>query len=497
MSLLSNLKFITKNKGIYNFVSEDIIYDYKKIVTTIFKNNLVNNEFTIIDNYVGFIRSIKASEISGLNENAISYIKYMGQKQDINLKLLENLEVNSVVIDVNDVFIGKYKELYEVVSSRKLVYIVLSNKNIGNIYVKDFNISLPKKEELIIIIGRYFKEKKISINKEMIEQITNYLTGIPITKLIEILNYSIFQFRENKKDFFKTLLEEKKNYFKLNLSMEFIEEVEKISDLGGQNALKAWLKERESSLSLKAENLGIPFPKGLLLVGIQGCGKSLTAKSISSMWKMPLLKMDFSLLFTTGKTPEVTFKENLLMAEKLSPIILWLDEIDKLFSASSSSGVIELKRILGTFLTWLQEKKSKVFVVATANKIDDIPPELLRKGRFDEIFFLDLPKEKERKEIFKIHIKKRNLDYNEFDIDGFTQKSDFFSGSEIEQVVVSVLYRGFYLNKKPSDEDFYDIIEETIPFYYTYEDSIKELKKWAEEKARKASFDDEVYEMFE
>ncbi len=497
MSLLNDLKFIIRNNGIYNLVSQDIIYDYKKIINAIFEHKLIDNEIELIDNYAGFVRTVKSTDINGLEEKAISYIKYMGQKQNLNLKLLKNLKPNSVIIDVDDVFAGKYKELYEFVHSRKLIYIIISSKNTESIYIKDFTIDLPKKEELVSIIETFFKDKKISVNKQMVEQITNYLTGIPVTKLKEILNYSVFLFKENRKDFFKTLLEEKKNYFKLNLSIEFIEEVENMSNLGGQNALKAWLKERESSLTLKADKMGIPFPKGVLLVGIQGCGKSLTAKSISSMWKMPLLKMDFSLLFTTNKTPEVTFKENLIMAEKLSPIILWLDEIDKLFSASSSSGVIELKRILGTFLTWLQEKKSKVFVVATANKIDDIPPELLRKGRFDEIFFLDLPKKKERMEIFKIHLKKRNLDYNEFDIDGFTEKSNFFSGSEIEQIVISVLYRAFYMDKKPTNEDFYNIIEETIPFYYTYEDSIKELKKWAEDKARKASFDDEAYEMFE
>lgn len=497
MSLLDNLKFITMNDGIYNFVSADVIYDYKNIINIIFNKDLVENNRIVIDNYLGYVRTVKASKIGELEQKAISHVKYLGQIQKLNTKFLESLETNSFIIDFNSDLISNYNELYEIVKANKHTYLLLSSKNIESIYVKNFKINLPDKKELISIIEKYFKDNNISINKMIIEQITNYVSGIPITKLNDILSYSIYQFKENRKDFFKTLLEEKKNYFKLNLSIEFIEEVEKISNLGGQNALKAWLKEREKSLSLEAEKLGIPFPKGLLLVGIQGCGKSLTAKSISSMWKMPLLKMDFSLLFTTDKTPEVTFKENLMMAEKLSPIILWLDEIDKLFSASSSSGVIELKRILGTFLTWLQEKTSKVFVVATANKIDDIPPELLRKGRFDEIFFLDLPKEKERNEIFKIHLKKRNLDFKKFNIEEFTKRSDFFSGSEIEQVIVSALYRGFYLNRPITDEDFYNIIEDTIPFYNTYEESIKELKKWAEEKARKASFDDEVYEMFE
>ena len=494
MSILTdNLKFSLNNEGIYNFISYDKVFDYKNIISLIFEKNLTNNEF-IADNYIGHLRKVKYSLIKGIGRKAINYSDY---GDELNLNFLNNLDENAVILDFKDVFNNSYSELYEIVKLKKLHYLIVSGSPKDCIYIKNFEIALPDKFKLVEIVRDFFKLKKINVKDNFIDNISNYLTGIPVTKVKEILNYSLYQFKENKKDFFKILVSEKKKYFKLNLSMEFIEEVENISVLGGQNALKAWLKEREKAISVEAAKKGIPFPKGLLLVGIQGCGKSLTAKSISGMWKMPLLKMDFSLLFTGDKTPEVTFKENLIMAEKLSPIILWLDEIDKLFSASSSGGVIELKRILGTFLTWLQEKISKVFVVATANKIDDIPPELLRKGRFDEIFFIDLPKEKERIEIFKIHFLKRKLNYKKFNLKLLADKTEFFSGSEIEQVIVSALYKGFSENREITEEDLFNIIEETVPFYYTYEENIKELKKWAEEKARKASFDDELFELFE
>ena len=234
------------------------------------------------------------------------------------------------------------------------------------------------------------------------------------------------------------LLSEKKQIISQTEILEYYSVTEKIDNLGGLDNLKDWLKKRKTAFSMQASNYGLPTPRGLLLIGIQGTGKSLAAKAIANDWQLPLLKLDVGKLFggIVGES-ESRLRQMISVAETISPCILWIDEIDKAFSNTESKGDSGTSnRVLATFTSWLSEKTHPVFVISTANNIDLLPLEIIRKGRFDEIFFLDLPKNEEREEIFKIHIKEfRPTSWESFDYSKLANSSESFSGAEIRQSI--------------------------------------------------------------
>lgn len=255
-------------------------------------------------------------------------------------------------------------------------------------------------------------------------------------------------------------------------------------ELGGFTNLKSWLERAQVGFTAEAKSLNLTPPRGIMLVGVPGCGKSLAAKAIAREWKLPLLKLDAGRLFDkfVGES-EKNFRKAIEMAESLSPIVLWVDEIEKAMVAGGGNGDADAglsRRLFGTFLTWLQEKQQDVFVVATANDLSSLPPELLRKGRFDEIFFVDLPDDAEREAIWKIHLGLRKQDSTTFDLGKIVSASDGFSGSEIEQAVVAALYRALY-QKTPLTTDL--LIEElthTVPLSVTRREDIDALRQTAE-----------------
>jgi SpoVK/Ycf46/Vps4 family AAA+-type ATPase len=286
---------------------------------------------------------------------------------------------------------------------------------------------------------------------------------------------------------------EKKQAVRKSGILEFYEAKEGISDIGGLSELKDWLRKRAKVFSPKARVWGLPEPKGILLVGVPGCGKSLTAKAISSLWKLPLLRLDFGTIFSgiVGSSEE-NMRRAIKTAEALAPVILWIDEIEKGtsgFGSSNWSDAGTAARVFGTFVTWLQERKEghPVFVVATSNDVSQLPPELLRKGRFDEIFFVDLPSYEERKEIFRIHLAKRRRNPDHFDIDLLAMESEGFSGAEIEQAIISGLYEAFDEGKPLSTDHIIANIRATVPLSRMMEEEIMSLRKWAEKRARPAS----------
>jgi hypothetical protein len=255
-------------------------------------------------------------------------------------------------------------------------------------------------------------------------------------------------------------------------------------ELGGFVNLKSWLERAKVGFTSEAKALNLTPPRGIMLVGVPGCGKSLAAKAIAREWQLPLLKLDAGRLFDKfiGES-EKNFRKAIEMAESLSPIILWIDEIEKAMVAGGGSGDADAglsRRLFGAFLTWLQEKKQEVFVVATANNLSLLPPELLRKGRFDEIFFVDLPDDVEREAIWRIHLGLRKQDSKKFDLAKIVSASDGFSGSEIEQAVVAALYRALY-QKTPLTTDL--LIEEltnTVPLSVTRREDIDQLREMAQ-----------------
>ena len=274
--------------------------------------------------------------------------------------------------------------------------------------------------------------------------------------------------------------------------LEHVEAPTDMGDVGGLDQLKSWLNSRAGAFSRKARDFGLPAPRGLLLMGIQGCGKSLASKAVAGFWRLPLVRLDLSAVFGQPR-PEEALRGALKVAEAMSPMVLWIDEIEKGFD---NKGEGPAARILGGMVTWLQEKQQEVFVVATANRVEALPPELPRKGRFDEIFFVDLPDRRERQEILSLHLARRGLDPGGYDLDGLAGLTEKFTGSELEQLVISAMYFAFGRDEKPNDADLARAHRETVTLYETFEPEIKKLREWARKRARPASTDRRKIDMF-
>jgi SpoVK/Ycf46/Vps4 family AAA+-type ATPase len=243
-------------------------------------------------------------------------------------------------------------------------------------------------------------------------------------------------------------------------------------------------------LTDEARAFGLPSPRGILMLGVQGCGKSLCAKAVANQWRLPLLRFDMGRMFgSLVGSSEDNVRRAIAVAESIAPAILWVDEIDKAFAGSLGSGVTDggtTARVFGTFLTWLSEKTAPIFVVATANDISQLPPELFRKGRLDEIFFVDLPGQEEREEIFRIHIAKRGRDPGQFDLGACADMTPDFSGAEIEEAINSALYDAFSTRQELTTEHITRAISQTVPMAKTMDEQIHRLRTWAEGRARNA-----------
>ncbi|MCO4761469.1 MAG: AAA family ATPase [Myxococcales bacterium] len=268
-----------------------------------------------------------------------------------------------------------------------------------------------------------------------------------------------------------------------------------LEDIGGMDTLKSWLGRRRRALGEEARTFGLPAPRGLLLVGVQGCGKSLFAKATAQSLGLPLLRFDLGRLFTRDSAPEENLRNALAIAGAMAPVVLWVDEIDKAF-AGAAAGSDVTARIFGTFLTWLAEHPDGVFVAATANRVDHLPAELMRKGRFDETFFVDLPDTQVREEILAIHLRRSGRDPERFDLEGLAKAAKRLTGAELEQAVVEALAVAFEERRGLLDADLERALGETVPFVETYEEQVKALREWARRRARSAGQDRSLRDLF-
>lgn len=273
--------------------------------------------------------------------------------------------------------------------------------------------------------------------------------------------------------------------------MECCDTKDAMNEVGGMSVLKAWLSKRQRAFTAEAAEFGLPQPKGILLLGVPGCGKSLTAKACAALWKLPLLRLDAGRLFSSPVgSSEENCRKAIQLAEVAAPCILWIDEIEKALAGVGSSSFTDggtSARVFATIATWLQEKTAPVFVIATANTVTSLPPELIRRGRWDEVFFLDLPGFQERREILRIHIEKCGRDPGEFELDRLAEACPGFSGAEIEQAVISGLYDAFDEDRALSTNDILSQIQAIIPLSKTMEESVQALRSWALTRARLAS----------
>jgi len=350
------------------------------------------------------------------------------------------------------------------------------------------NLPLPDQKELKNLI----KKIAINTNSNLEEQDLNELSiassGLTEIKVKQVTAKALAQRGKISKEDIKDILEEKKQVIARSEILEFFEAKSSQDDIGGLNVLKVWLNQRYRAFSKEAREYGLPIPKGVLLVGAQGTGKSLTAKSISKSWSMPLLRLDVGRLFSSlVGASEARTREAIFRAEAMSPCILWIDEIDKGFGGDARSDGGTSQRVLASLLTWRAEKESSVFVIATANAIDKLPAELLRKGRFDEIFILDLPNPEERLSILDLHLKKRRPSYS-FPLSTIIDRTNGFSGAELEQAVIEGMHISFSENRELMEKDLIKAVSELVPLSRTAKEQINLLKEWSTNgRARSAS----------
>ncbi|MEW6279295.1 MAG: AAA family ATPase [Candidatus Eremiobacterota bacterium] len=284
--------------------------------------------------------------------------------------------------------------------------------------------------------------------------------------------------------------EEKKLILRESEALEYYPVTETLGDVGGLGVLKEWLRLRERAFTREARDYGLPTPKGIALVGIPGTGKSLTAKMIGGLWNMPLLRLDVGSLFGSllGESEEKA-RRALRLAETVAPCILWIDEIDKALSLGGGLDQGTSRRVLGSLVTWMQEKTAPCFVVATANDIGSLPPELLRRGRFDEMFFLDLPTTEERREILAVHLKRRNRLPQDFDLARLAADSQGYVGAELEQAVVDAMFVAFSEDREFTTEDVQQAIRRQVPLSLSQREVVEGLRRWLQEgRALSASF---------
>ena len=341
---------------------------------------------------------------------------------------------------------------------------------------------LPTENEIIKELERLLKSLKITIDVQLFEDLTRSCQGLSLERIRRVLSKIIATYKTINEDSISILLNEKKQIISQTEILEYFSGNEKFDNLGGLKNLKEWLKKRQTAFSCQATNYGLPTPRGLLLLGIQGTGKSLTAKAIANDWKLPLLRLDVGKLFggIIGES-ESRLRQMINVTETVSPCILWIDEIDKAFSNIENTGDSGTSsRVLGTFVSWLSEKTKPVFVIATANNIDLLPLEIVRKGRFDELFFLDLPQENEREEIFKIHLEEfRPNSWNRFNSKELAKMTELFSGAEIRQVIIEAMYQAFSEKREFNTKDIKIAITELVPLANIENEQMLKLKKWA------------------
>ncbi len=356
---------------------------------------------------------------------------------------------------------------------------------------------LPAADEFELLLHRICEDVaeatniNIALDQHDRERLIQAALGLTLQEAENVFAKTIVNDGTLSANDISVVFSEKRQIIRKSGLLDYYDSETAINDVGGLELLKEWLAKRSAAFSLEARDFGLPCPKGVLLVGVQGCGKSLCAKAVSQMWNMPLLRFDVGRMFSSlvGSSEE-NVRRAINVAESISPVVLWVDEIDKALSGSSGSANTDggtTARVMSTFLTWLSEKKKPVFVLATANNITHLPPELLRKGRLDEIFFVDLPAATEREQIFTIHLAKRQRDPEQFDLPRLAEAAEGFSGAEIEEAVISALYDVFYLQRDVMTDDIVNAIRATVPLSKTMSEEITALRTWAQGRARFAS----------
>ena len=333
-------------------------------------------------------------------------------------------------------------------------------------------------------------EVAVEMEPEELRRLYLNLRGLTLMEAEKVLTKAIVEDGKLRPEDISEVLEHKRRVVEREGLLEYYPAEEAMADVADLRTLKEWLGKRRSIISEpeRAREFGLEFPRGMLLVGVPGAGKSLCAKAVANEWGLPLLKLDPAGLYNkyVGET-EKNFRRAMETAERMSPVVLWIDEIEKAFAEGGSDDGGVSTRVLGTFLSWLQERRGDVFIVATANAVERLPPELLRKGRFDEVFFVDLPDRAARREICRIHLERRQQDADAFDLAALAEATDGFSGAELEQVIISALYAAFADDRDLDTDTLLSEARATRPLSVVAADRVSGLRRWAEGRTVRAN----------
>ena len=349
--------------------------------------------------------------------------------------------------------------------------------------VTPLDVPLPSSEEVHRLFSFFCQQQELQLDPVLFQQFVQGALGLTEAEIKRMFSRIALVGHGFTQADLVLQVEEKKRMLRSSQYLEFWDVNHSALSVGGLDTLKEWLVQRQLAFTPDARRYGLPEPKGLFLLGVQGCGKSLMAKVVAQMWRLPLLRLDVASVLQSGA--EDGLRQTIRIAESLAPAILWIDELEKGFAGKDDAA----RQSMGTLLTWMQEKKAPVFVVATANEVRALPPELLRKGRFDEIFFVDLPDPHERLEILDIHLRQRNRNPQQFDLTVVVEESERYSGAELEQVVVGAMFKSYADGREVDTDDLIDSVREIVPLAVTMDDQLKDLRDWARSRARRASAD--------
>lgn len=395
----------------------------------------------------------------------------------------------------------------QLIAQKKTLLIMSPIDEIPTELTKDISVlemPLPGPDQLRGLVQSIVHEEQSRptdlIDRKQEDHLVNAVLGLTFEEARKALRQSLSGRESINDEVYASLVGEKRRMVQGSHLLEFFDLEEGIHDIGGLDGLKDWIRQRSEAFDTDAQSRGISNPKGVLLAGVQGCGKSLSAKAIARLLGFPLVRMDLgNLLESSRGTSEQNLRDVLHVMETISPSVLWLEEIDKAFAGFSEEANSDatISRILGRFLTWLQEHKSPVFVVATANNVSSLPPELLRRGRFDELFFVDLPNYEERLDIFRIHLSRRGWKPDKFGLEELATNTEGYSGAEIETIVNSAIIESYASDRMLQQTDLEEASERTVPLSITMEDEIFQLREWARTRCRPATLDNRVIRVME
>lgn len=436
-------------------------------------------------------------------QKATAVIEHIEAAQEEAIYILKDFHVNFGAergTQPDQTVIRRLRDLLpELKASRKTVVFIAPRLIIPCDMEKEISVlefPLPDEEELEKVLDSLtqpLNPQTIRLNPDEKKQLVRAALGLTLQEAENAFCRAIVRLRGLDISALSIIHEEKNQAVKKAGLLEFVKSDLGYDDIGGLENLKKWLLRRNNSWSERAKKYNLPAPKGVLITGVPGCGKSLTAKAMHAIWGLPLLKLDMGKIFggIVGSSEE-NMRKAIATAEAVSPCILWVDEIEKGLSGLKGSGDSGTSaRVFGTFLTWMQEKTAPVFIIATANDISALPPELLRKGRFDEVFFVDLPTRRERAKIFELHLTRQTAHSDvahELEItpevcDELAKETVGYVGAEIEQIVVSAMYEAFYSQRGLRKSDVLKAIRETVPLSTTQKEQILALRAWAKERA--------------